>query len=66
MRSNLLMPMLFSGLLAAGIILPVSAGEDDFLKPVGKPPVAKAQRRQGGEAMPPDIARARAATTRPA
>ena len=45
--------MLFSGLLAAGIILPVSAGEDDFLKPVGKPPVAKAQRRQGGEAMPP-------------
>ena len=29
------------------------AGEDDFLRPVGKPPEAKAQRRQGGEAFPP-------------
>jgi hypothetical protein len=28
-------------------------GEDDFLRPVGKPPKAKAQRRQGGEAFPP-------------
>ncbi len=47
------MSMLFSGLLFTGAALPLSAGEDDFLKPVGKPPVAKAQRRQGGEAMPP-------------
>ena len=31
----------------------VVAGEDDFLKPVGRPPKAKPQRRQGGEAMPP-------------
>jgi hypothetical protein len=31
----------------------VSADEDDFLKPVGKPPKAKADRRQAGEAMPP-------------
>jgi len=30
-----------------------SDSEDDYLKPVGKPPKAKAQRRQGGEAMPP-------------
>ncbi|MDD5598728.1 MAG: DUF4159 domain-containing protein, partial [Victivallaceae bacterium] len=28
-------------------------GENDFLRPVGKPPEAKAQRRQGGEAFPP-------------
>ena len=53
MKNNLLMSMLFSGLLLAGTALPLSAGEDDFLKPVGKPPAAKAQRRQGGEAMPP-------------
>ncbi len=53
MRNNLFMSMLFSGLLFTGAALPLSAGEDDFLKPVGKPPVAKAQRRQGGEAMPP-------------
>ncbi|MFA6100733.1 MAG: DUF4159 domain-containing protein [Victivallaceae bacterium] len=53
MKNNLLMSMFFSGLLFAGTALPLSAGEDDFLKPVGKPPAAKAQRRQGGEAMPP-------------
>ncbi len=32
---------------------PLSAGEDDFLRPIGKPLEAKAQRRQGGEALPP-------------
>lgn len=53
MRNNLFMPVFISGLLLAGAALPLSAGEDDFLKPVGKPPTAKAQRRQGGEAMPP-------------
>lgn len=31
----------------------VFAGEDDFLRPVGRPPKAKPQRRQGGEALPP-------------
>ncbi|MDD4016667.1 MAG: DUF4159 domain-containing protein [Kiritimatiellae bacterium] len=30
-----------------------TAGEDDFLKPVGLPPKAKPQMRQGGEALPP-------------
>ena len=30
-----------------------AAGEDDFLKPVGLPPKAKPQMRQGGEALPP-------------
>lgn len=29
------------------------AEEDDFLRPVGKPPPATPQRRQGGEALPP-------------
>ncbi len=29
------------------------AGEDDFLRPVGQPPKAKPQMRQGGEAVPP-------------
>jgi len=29
------------------------AGEDDFLRPVGLPPKAKPQMRQGGEALPP-------------
>lgn len=42
-------------LLAVGAMSmpPLFSGEDDFLKPVGKPPKAKAQRRQGGEALPP-------------
>ncbi len=31
----------------------VHAGEDDFLRPVGLPPKAKPQMRQGGEALPP-------------
>lgn len=31
----------------------VFAGEDDFLRPVGQPPKAKPQMRQGGEAVPP-------------
>ncbi|MHB9139305.1 MAG: DUF4159 domain-containing protein [Victivallaceae bacterium] len=52
MKYKMLTGML-SALLFTSSILPVSAGEDDFLKPVGKPPAAKAQRRQGGEAMPP-------------
>ena len=43
---------LLAGIMLAGSI-PGWAGEDDYLKPVGKPPVAKAQRRQGGEAFPP-------------
>ena len=30
-----------------------AAGEDDYLRPVGQPPKAKPQMRQGGEAMPP-------------
>ena len=30
-----------------------AAGEDDFLRPVGLPPKAKPQMRQGGEALPP-------------
>ncbi len=30
-----------------------AADEDDFLKPVGKPPHAKADRQQAGEALPP-------------
>ncbi len=30
-----------------------AAGEDDFLRPVGLPPAAKPQMRQGGEALPP-------------
>ncbi len=43
---------LLTGIIVLSAIV-VNAGEDDFLKPVGKPPVAKAQRRQGGEAFPP-------------
>jgi len=34
-------------------VLPSYAGEDDFLRPVGRPPKAKPQRRQGGQALPP-------------
>jgi hypothetical protein len=30
-----------------------AAGEDDYLRPVGLPPKAKPQMRQGGEALPP-------------
>jgi len=30
-----------------------SASEDDFLRPIGLPPKAKPQMRQGGEALPP-------------
>ena len=33
--------------------LAYAAGEDDFLRPVGQPPKAKPQMRQGGEAVPP-------------
>ncbi len=33
--------------------LPVTAGENDYLRPIGRPPEAKAQRRQGGESFPP-------------
>ncbi|MDD3118766.1 MAG: DUF4159 domain-containing protein [Victivallales bacterium] len=39
--------------MVALITLPARAGENDFLKPVGLPPPATAQRRQGGEAFPP-------------
>lgn len=41
--------------LAAAALLSSAfgAGEDDYLKPVGLPPKAKPQMRQGGEAMPP-------------
>ncbi len=35
------------------LLLNCFAGEDDFLRPVGRPPKAKAQRRQGGESFPP-------------
>jgi hypothetical protein len=43
--------MLFA---AAAAMLPVArADEDQFLRPVGLPPKAKPQMRQGGEALPP-------------
>ncbi len=42
--------ILILALSAAGVR---SAGEDDFLRPVGLPPKAKPQMRQGGEALPP-------------
>lgn len=35
------------------LTMAVQAGEDDFLRPVGLPPKAKPQMRQGGEALPP-------------
>jgi len=48
---------LILGWLAAALLLCVTsvhaASEDDFLKPVGLPPKAKPQMRQGGEALPP-------------
>jgi len=40
-------------MLLSLLVLPAFAGEDDFLKPVGKPPKGKAQMRQGGQALPP-------------
>ncbi len=42
--------------LFAAVILMLTAAhanEDDFLRPVGQPPKAKPQMRQGGEALPP-------------
>jgi hypothetical protein len=45
--------LIFTALLSAIVGGLVQAGEDDYLRPVGKPPRAKAQRRQGGEAFPP-------------
>ena len=41
--------------LAAAAMLSSAFGasEDDYLKPVGLPPKAKPQMRQGGEALPP-------------
>lgn len=44
------------GILAWAICLAApafAASEDDYLRPVGLPPKAKPQMRQGGEAMPP-------------
>ncbi len=45
-----------SGLIVAIVmcrIMAFATGEDDFLRPVGLPPKAKPQMRQGGEALPP-------------
>ncbi len=47
------MKKLFTGLLLFVIAVTIFAGENDYLKPLGKPPKAKAQRRQGGESFPP-------------
>ncbi len=44
--------LLFAALLLFSTAL-TAAEEDDFLKPVGKPPRAKADRQQAGEALPP-------------
>ena len=45
---------LIGGLLALACAAGAAGPEEDaFLKPVGQPPVAKAQRRQGGESLPP-------------
>jgi len=44
--------MLFLAAFAA-LSPALTGGEDDFLRPIGKPLEAKAQRRQGGEALPP-------------
>ncbi len=44
---------IFTALISMFLLLNCFAGEDDFLRPVGKPPKAKAQRRQGGESFPP-------------
>ena len=40
-------------LLVCSFSLLAMSGEDDFLRPIGRGREAKAQRRQGGEAMPP-------------
>ena len=41
-------------LIAVSVLMAsLYANEDDFLRPVGKPPKAKPQMRQGGEAIPP-------------
>jgi hypothetical protein len=44
---------IFLSLIISVLLLECFADENDFLRPVGKPPRAKAQRRQGGEALPP-------------
>ncbi|OGV38869.1 MAG: hypothetical protein A2X48_01750 [Lentisphaerae bacterium GWF2_49_21] len=44
--------IVFSILFVFSTVL-FAAEEDDFLKPVGKPPKAKADRQQAGEALPP-------------
>lgn len=45
---------LIGGLLALACAAGAAGPEEDaFLRPVGQPPVAKAQRRQGGESLPP-------------
>ncbi len=44
--------LFIAGLLFGSAIL-FAADEDDFLKPVGKPPKGKADRQQAGEALPP-------------
>ncbi len=48
MRKILVLMVLFA---VSPVLL--AADEDDFLKPVGKPPKAKADRQQAGEALPP-------------
>lgn len=48
--------MKHSWIITAAVTLALTAayaGEDDFLRPVGLPPKAKPQMRQGGEALPP-------------
>ena len=45
---------LIGGFLALACAAGAAGPEEDaFLRPVGQPPVAKAQRRQGGESLPP-------------
>ena len=52
MRHSLCLSLLLPALLA--LLSPgLPGGEDDFLRPIGKPLEAKAQRRQGGESFPP-------------
>lgn len=43
----------FFTLISMFLLLNCFAVENDFLRPLGKPPKAKAQRRQAGEAFPP-------------
>ena len=47
------MKKILFALMSSFLLMSCFAGENDFLRPVGKPPRAKAQRRQGGEAFPP-------------